>query len=149
MITVSSFRFPLVVLGFLAFFMVAPSHGQGFHTPPAGSVERKAILDQLRIPCEKDLKQKVIFQVSLLKVSGIWAAARVTPLQPNGSPINYRNTRYKEDLEQGAFDSGGEALLRKTAGEWKLLKWRFGATDTELFDWIKTYGAPPIIAEME
>lgn len=126
---------------FLGIFVPA-SHGQAIYTPPTGSDERKAIMDALRPACEADLHQHVIFKVELLKVSGQWAAARVTPLQPNGSPINYLKTKYREDVENGAFDSGGEALLQFHKGAWHLLKWRFGATDTELPEWIEKYGAP-------
>lgn len=137
------------VVALLALWTAGRAWGQSVYTPAAGTPERKQIMDALRVPCEKDLKQKVIFQVSLLKISGVWAAARVTPVRPDGSPINYRLTKYKEDFENGAFDSGGEALLQKKDGVWKLLHWRFGATDTELFDWIEKHGAPKIIGEME
>jgi len=132
-----------------SFLIVSAGYGQAVYSPPAGSPERKAIMDALRVPCEKDLKQKVIFKVNLLKISGAWAAARVTPLRPDGSPINYRLTKYKEAFENDVFDSGGEALLKKKDGTWRLLHWRFGGTDTELFEWIKEAGAPAIIAEME
>lgn len=132
----------IAVLALLLGFLASSSHGQAIYTPPTGSDERKAIMDALRPVCEQDLKQKVIFKVELLKVSGPWAAARVTPLQPNGSPINYLKTHYREDVQQGAFDSGGEALLVFKNGAWRLLKWRFGATDTELPEWLEKYGAP-------
>ena len=137
-----------LVTGFLM-LVAFPAHSQRVYTPPTGSAERKAILDLLRVPCEQDLKQKVIFKVDLLKVADNFAAARVTPLQPNGSPINYRKTKYREAVEQDVFDSGGEALLQRKNGTWRLLKWRFGGTDTELIDWIKNYGAPAAIGQFD
>jgi hypothetical protein len=125
------------------------AYSQKIHTPPAGSLDRKMIMDVLRAPCEQDLKQKVIFRVNLLKVSGSWAAVRVTPLKPDGGSIDFRNTRYRQAVEEEVFDSGGEALLQRSNGKWKLLKWRFGATDTELLDWIKEYGAPSGISNFD
>jgi len=118
------------------------ARAQRAHTPPAGSAERKAILDTIRATCERDLKQKVIFQVGLLNVAGDWAAARVTPVRPDGGSIDYRKTRYKEIDDEGAFDGEGEALLRRHGGSWQLLKWRFGASDTELSLWLDELGAP-------
>lgn len=111
-------------------------------TPAAGSPERKAILDALRPTCERDLQQKVVFQVGLLNVAGDWAAVRVTPVRPDGGAIDYSKTRYKELDEEGAFDGEGEALLRRKGEAWTLLKWRFGASDTELSMWIESLGAP-------
>ena len=115
--------------------------GQLAHTPRVGSSERKAVLDCIRATCERDLKQEVIFKVGLLNVAGDWAAARVTPIRPNGDAIDYSKTHYKEVDEEGAFDGEGEALLRRENG-----KWRFGASDTELSMWLEELGAPASLA---
>jgi hypothetical protein len=149
MITSPSRRSAFFVLIFLAMFLVATGYGQTIRTPPPGSAERKAIMDQIRVPCEKDLKQKVVFKVDLLKISGEWAAARVTPVRPDGGQIDYRKTKYKEAFEADAFESNGEAFLRKMNGMWKLLHWRFGGTDTELIEWVREAGAPEAIAEVD
>lgn len=115
---------------------------QSAHTPPAGSAERKEIMDVLRVPCERDLGQKVIFRVQQLRVIGEWALARVVPIRPDGSDIDYSKTKYREENEEGAFDGEGEALLRRDGGKWKLLEWRFGASDTEVPEWFEKYHAP-------
>jgi hypothetical protein len=122
------------------------AHAQRAYTPPAGSAERKAIMDVLRIPVEADLRQKVIFRVQHLKIVGPWALARVVPVRPDGSEIDYSRTRYREDMEEGAFDGEGEALLRNDGGAWRLLEWRFGASDTEVPIWLEKYRAPPALA---
>ena len=31
------------------------------------------------------------------------------------------------------------------ADQWKLLEWRFGATDTEVMEWFAKYHAPPAL----
>jgi hypothetical protein len=112
------------------------------HTPPAGSAERKAIMDVLREPCEQDLRQKVVFRVQHLRVAGDWAFARVVPIRPDGKEIDYSRTKYAEAEAEGAFDAEGEALLRRTGESWKLLEWRFGATDTEVDIWLEKHRFP-------
>ena len=109
-------------------------HAQRPYTPAAGSAERKAIMDVLRGPCEADLRQKVIFRVQHLRIVGPWALARVVPLRPNGSDIDFSKTKYRDELEEGAFDGEGDS--------WRLLEWRFGASDTEVPIWLEKYNAP-------
>jgi hypothetical protein len=121
---------------------LSSARAQLSHTPRAGSTERKEILDAIRAACESDLQQRVVFTVELLNVAGDWAAARVTPMRPDGSAIDYSRTRYREDNDEGVFDGEGEALLRRKGGTWTLVKWRFGASDTELSLWIEELGAP-------
>ena len=58
-------------------------------------------MNALRKPCEKDLQQKVIFRVQHLRLIGDWALARVVPLRPDGSEIDYSKTKYREANEQG------------------------------------------------
>ena len=114
-------------------------------TPAAGSQERRQIMDVLRVPCKRDLDQEVIFKVHRLNIVGDWALVFVTPLQPNGKRIDYRKTKYRQASEAGMFEAGGEALLRRRAGQWTLVKWRFGATDTEVGEWIEKYRIPKSI----
>ncbi len=130
-----------LALCFLA-ITAAHAHAQRAYTPPAGSPERKAIMDVLRVPVEADLRQKVVFKVQHLKIVGPWALARVVPLRPDGGEIDYSRTKYRDDLAEGAFDGEGEALLRNDGGGWRLLEWRFGASDTEVDIWLEKYRAP-------
>ncbi len=120
---------------------------QGGYTPKTGSAERTAIMDVLRPACERDFGQKVIFRVQHLRLIGEWALARVVPLRPDGSEIDFSKTKYREANAEGAFDGQGEALLRRQGKGWKLLEWRFGATDTEVQIWFKKYGAPSALAD--
>ena len=72
--------------------------GSKAYTPPAGSPERKAMMDALRGD------QKVVFKVNYLKVHGDWAWADVTPLE-NGK----------------AVAEGGANLLHRENGVWKVM----------------------------
>ena len=121
---------------------VSSNRAETPYTPTAGSAERKEIMDVLRIPCEKDLGQRVIFRVQHLRVIGESALARVVPTRPDGSDIDYAKTKYREENEEGTFGGEGEALLRRDGGKWKLLEWRFGASDTEVPEWLEKYHAP-------
>src|SRR5258707_13053136 len=69
------------------------------YTPPAGSPERKAIMDALRGD------QKVIFKVYFLKVHGDGAWVDATPLDDKGRPVA----------------EGGPSLLHKENAAWKLM----------------------------
>ncbi len=121
---------------------VTHAHAQRAYTPAAGSPARKAIMDVLRVPVEADLRQKVVFKVQHLRIVGPWCLARVVPMRPDGGDIDYTRTKYRDDLEEGAFDGEGEALLRNDGAGWRLLEWRFGASDTEVDIWLEKYRAP-------
>ncbi len=139
----------VLVFAWIACAGVSTVSAQLSRTPAVGSAERKAILDVIRKTCERDLQQKVIFKVTLLNVAGEWAAARVVPLRPDGGNIDFTNTKYKDLDAEGAFDGEGEVLLRRKDGDWSVVKWRFGASDTELSLWIEELGAPKSLEHSE
>src|SRR6185369_10035115 len=86
---------------------------QSVYTPDKGSPERKAILDELRIPVEKSLKQKIVFVADNFNVYGNWAYVGGTPQGPNGAAPNYSKTDYAHAIKSGAFDNNFFALLKK------------------------------------
>ena len=120
----------------------ASAFAQSARTPAAGTPERKEIIDAIRGPAEKELKTKVIFNVDILRVAGDWAYARVSPTLPNGKEIDFSKTKYREQVELGAFDPQGEALLRRENDEWKVLEWVFGSTDVPSSGWPDKYKMP-------
>ena len=112
------------------------------YVPEKGSVERKAILDALRVPVEKHLKQQVIFKIDHLKAQNNWAFLTGRPQNSDGSVIDYTNTVYQDAVDSGAFDDGIVALLRKVKGKWTVVQYVIGATDVPYVDWDKEYRAP-------
>jgi hypothetical protein len=118
-------------------------------TPERGSPERKAIMDALRVPTEKQLKQPVIFKIEHLKVQSGWAFVRAYPQRPDGGAIDYTKTEYQEAIEAGAFDEGVIGLLRDTGGKWKVIQFVIGATDVPWVDWDTKYKAPKDIFKMD
>lgn len=122
---------------------------EGPYTPERGSPERKAILDALRMPVEKQLKQSVIFKVDHLKVQVGWAFFIGKPQQPDGSAVDYSNTVYDEAVEAGAFDDGIVALLQSSGGKWRVKQFVIGATDVPYVDWDKKYRAPKGVFKLD
>jgi hypothetical protein len=119
--------------------------GQGVYTPEKGSAERKAILDALRIPVERELKQPIVFVSDHFKVQGAWAFVSGTPRSPDGGMPNYKGTKYAEAQREGFFDNNFFALLKKTAGKWKVTTYAIGCTDVCYSEWWRRYRAPKAI----
>ena len=117
------------------------------YTPKQGDAERQAIMSALRAPVEKQLKQKVVFKIDHLKVQGDWAFLRGVPQQPGGAALDYKGTPYQTAVDEGAFDDGIVALLRKRKGRWQVVQFVVGATDVPYIGWDKKYRAPSAIFE--
>ena len=119
--------------------------GQSAYTPEKGSPERKAILDALRIPIERELKQPIIFVTDNFKVQGAWAFVGGTPRSPSGGAPNYAVTKYAEAQNEGAFDNNFFALLKKAGGKWRVSTYAIGCTDVCYTDWWRRFKAPKAI----
>lgn len=139
------------MLGRLAIYSIiiiaaaVTASAQSAYTPEKGSPERKAILDALRIPLEKELKQKIVFATDNFKVQGMWVFVSCTPQTPGGGRPDYSKTRYREAVDSGAFDNNFFALLRKSGGKWRVVTKAIGCTDVCYADWWSRYKAPKAI----
>ena len=115
------------------------------YTPLAGSAERKAIMDALRKPVEKELNRPVVFRVSVpsdFRAQNGWAFLTADLRRPDGSPMDFRGTPYPPS----DFNGGGvNALLHRTNGRWRVVTYILCATDVEWEDWSKKYHAPRAI----
>jgi hypothetical protein len=118
---------------------------QTVHTPEKGSAERKAILNALRAPVEKELKQKVQFAIDNFNVSGNWAFLSGEPQDTNGNRPNYEGTPFQEAIDADMFDNNFFALLKKTGGKWRVVTHAVGCTDVCYATWWKDYKAPKAI----
>jgi len=124
-----------------------PVHAQktpsppAYHTPKPGSPERKAIMDALRVPVEKDVEMKVIFVVDkpemYFRVVGDWAFVGAEFRHPDGSPMG---TEYRAKHEMSSLRA--EGLLHREHGRWIVVTHVTGPTDVEWQDWPKKYHAP-------
>jgi hypothetical protein len=139
-------RFKIQILCCL--FSIALFCGSTFaqaYTPKLGSVERKALVDALRIPVEKELRKKVVFKIDHLKVLDDWAFIRGIPLQPDGNAMDYQGTPHQEAIKEGMFDDGICALLKKQGDKWTVIIYQIGATDVPWVGWSEEYKAPASI----
>ena len=136
-------KLSLVFVVSLAF--TAVTLAQSAYTPEKGSPERKAILDALRIPLERDLKQKVVFVTDNFKVQGNFAFVSGTPQNSAGGDPDYSRTKYAEQVDSGAFDNNFFALLKKTAGKWRVAHYAIGCTDVCYADWWRRFRVPKTI----
>ncbi len=123
----------------------AAAAAQNVYTPEKGSAERTAILDTLRVPVERELKQKIVFAADNFNVSGNWAFLGGKPQSPSGGDPNYRGTPYQQAKNAGMFDSNFFAILKRTAGKWKVVTYAIGCTDVCYADWWRRYKAPKAI----
>jgi hypothetical protein len=139
----------VLMFGFSTVLAFAQLGGAPAYTPEKGSPERKAIVDALRVPVEKKLKQSVIFKIDHLKVQDGWAFLLGSPQKANGGDIDYRGTVYQEAVDAGAFDNGVVALLKNVNGKWKVIQYVIGATDVPYVEWDKTYKAPRAIFPLD
>ena len=118
---------------------------QSVHTPEKGSAERTAILNALRVPVEKELKQKIQFAAATFNVQGNWAFVSGEPQNMAGGEPDYKNTEHQEAIDAGAFDNNFSALLKKTGGKWKVVTHAIGCTDVCYEPWAADYKAPKAI----
>lgn len=136
-------RSALLIL--LVGLFAAAGFGQSVYTPERGSAERKAILDALRIPVERELNQKIIFSADDFNVLANWAFVSGKPQSENGGQPDYSGTKYEEAYSEGAFDDNFFALLKRTNGKWRVVTFAIGCTDVCYSDWAKRFKAPNLI----
>ena len=129
-------------LSFVIVAMLSAAAAAQVHEPEKGSPERKAILDALRIPVERVLKQRVVFTTDSFKVSGNWAFVSGSPQTPDGGRPDYSRSKYRTAVDAGAFDNNFFALVKRTAGKWKTVAVEIGCTDVCFMEWPQKYHAP-------
>lgn len=129
----------------MIFALSAISLAQKVYTPEKGSAERTAILSSLRVPVEKELKQKIQFSVENFNSNGTWAFLSGDPQDMNGGKPNYKGTPYQKAIDSDMFDNNFFALLKKTGGKWKVIRYEIGCTDVCYATWWKDYKAPKAV----
>ncbi len=124
-------------------FLAATVSAQAIYTPKADSAERKAILDALRTPVERDFKQKIVFVVGDFSSNGSWAFIGGSPQKPGGGNPDLAGTKFEGYGD--AYDHNFFGLLRKTGGKWRVVTYAIGCTDVCWLDWDSQYNAPKSI----
>ena len=129
----------------IAAFCVSNALAQSVYTPEKGSSERTAILGALRVPVEKELKQKIQFSAQTFNVQGNWAFLFGDLQNSSGGKPNYKGTQYQEAINEGMFDNNFQALLRKQNGKWRVVTHLIGCTDVCWIPWAQEFKAPKAI----
>merc|ERR1711991_748438 len=88
----------------------------GAHVPQGE--ERRAILEAARKPLVEDIGQPIKFVLSTFLVQNGWAFYQGHPISASGSKINWLETKYKSDVEEGFLDENIQGLLRREGGRW-------------------------------
>lgn len=99
-----------------------------YTSPGQGTPERKVILDAIRPAVEKDLRAKVIFKVSEIRVSDKWAFLSAEPLDKSQKEIKCESV-YDEDHCMMSDGLTITALLQKKSNTWLVYDYAIGATD--------------------
>jgi hypothetical protein len=130
--------------------MLPAQAGDEVFTPERGSVLRQTLMDTLLIPVMAELKQNLVFKIDWLKVTEAddWAFMRGQPLQPDGSQVDYRRTRYQEYIEAEVFEDWICALWQRQNDSWQVVKYVIGAIDVPYDVWPDQYGAPQAIFDI-
>jgi hypothetical protein len=115
---------------------------------PAGETnERKAVLDALRVPVSKDLKQEIIFVVDKFKTQGEWAFVAGKPKKADGGEPDWKITKYQKFIDSGDFEEGLYGLLKKTNGKWEVVTYLMNCHDVCYLGWETEYKAPKSLFE--
>ncbi len=126
-----------ISLGLLALVLavVPAAAGDSVHAPPKGSPLRALLLDTARPAFENEVEPPIEFVVKTLNVWREWAFGDVRLQRPGGAPIDWRRTKFAEDVDQGVFGTGSNFFLLQRAGDgWTLVEVAIGPTDVA-WDW--------------
>merc|ERR1711991_16733 len=113
----------------------------GAHVPQGE--ERRAILEAARKPLVEDIGQPIKFVLSTFLVQNGWAFYQGHPISASGSKINWLETKYKSDVEEGFFDENIQGLLRREGGRWVSKAHAVGCTDVCFAGWPDAFPAAP------
>ncbi|WGW04747.1 hypothetical protein [Tropicibacter oceani] len=112
------------------------------YTPQRGSAERSAIMDAARVPIVPAIGQHVIFVVDVLNSDGHWAYLQATPVNADGTPLNWLRTNYASDWAADAMSDVVMVLLRRDGAGWQAIDWIVGPTDVAWLEWVPRYMLP-------
>lgn len=117
--------------------------GQATVTPEKSSPKRKAILNALRVPVERDLKQKIVFVTDHFKILGNWAFVSGRPTTKSGGKPNLKGTAWEGS--EDVYDDNFFGLLKEEGRKWKVVAYAIGCTDVCYTNWWSKYKAPKAI----
>lgn len=97
---------------------------------------RAKLLNAARSVFERATGGEVEFVVKRLAEQNGWAFGHVVLQRPGGGKINWQQTKFAEDLEQGMFDPAASFfLLQKSGTDWVVREYSVGPTDVVWDGW--------------
>jgi hypothetical protein len=135
-----------ILLSFVGLITLGLSvSAQTVQHPDKGSAERTALLDTLRLPVEKELKQNIVFVINQINVQGQWAFVDGRLRTTDGKVPKWKGTPYARAAGYGAQSDGISALLKRSGTGWRIVTKAIGCTDVCYVDWWRRYKAPKAI----
>lgn len=122
----------------------APPGEPGIPAAEAPNPQRDAMTAALAPRVEAEIGQPVAFTVNVMRVQNDWGWLVAQPWTPDGTQIDWSQTRYAQRATDGVLDGGGTtyALLKRENGQWRVVDVAIGPTDVAYADWAERYGAP-------
>ncbi len=126
----------------LALCVAVAAQAQPVTSPDRNNPLRTQLLDALRPTIQAETGGPVSFVVGIVNVMGEWAYVGATPVRRNGSPIDWRATKFKQAFEADMFSGLVMALLRRDAKGWTVVEFVVGPTDVYWLSWVEKYKLP-------
>jgi len=125
----------------------APAPSTSYDRLPASirsdTADTDLVLSAINSYVEDDLGQPVAIVGESTVLDGEFASVQGRPVRPDGGQIDFAATaKYARAHESEAFDPVMIALLKRTAGEWRVIEYELGATDFAGNEWIRKHSAP-------
>jgi hypothetical protein len=128
----------------------APPGEPGIPAAEAPNPERDAMTAALAPRVQAEIGRPVSFTVTTMRVEDDWGWLVAQPWTPDGTRIDWSQTRYAERAAEGVLDGGGTtyALLRRENGQWRVIDFAVGPTDVAWADWSERHGAPASLMQI-
>lgn len=111
-------------------------------TPAAGTAEHSAIIDTARAPIERDIGLPILFVVTTLNTDGTWAYLQGTPVNPDGTAINWSRSNFAREMAIDAISDVAMVLMHNNGTGWRVVDHIFGPTDVYWVGWMQDLRLP-------
>lgn len=119
-----------------------PPNPQAYSSPRPGTSERAAIMDAARIPISEALGQRVVFVDTTLRSSGTWAYLAAVPQLPDGQPLDWTRTPYRDAWRADAMSDLVMVLMVNDGTGWRAIRHVIGPTDVHWLNWVDELRLP-------
>lgn len=135
----------LAALALVACAPPAPSEPASPPAPSAPEAANEEMLAALTPVVSAAIGQPVSFTIDTVRVDNDWAWLVVQPRAADGSALDWSQTSFASAHANGVLDGDGTtyALLKREAGQWRVVEHVIGPTDVAYIDWPARHGAPP------